>query len=246
LRRVTISSPAHTVSSTKEISSVKIFAVGLLLSLSVTSAFGTTAPGTTWIGTISDSHCGPDHKALPGDDPQCIIFMAADKQIYKIANPEAVKDHIGHEVSIEGTFDDEITMGVTYTTQGIIHVDKLTMMTPVNVTSGEQKQFQAWMKSVPPEVAAMRAAIVAKDNRTVAAQAAKLAATFDLVLNFWNSRNNENASHFAAEARDTAKVLASSTSQFEQVMAQQKLNAACQNCHVAHRAGKPGAFLIEK
>ena len=117
-----------------------------------TTAFATTAFATTWIGTVTDQHCTPDHKALPGDDARCVVFIANDKQVYTIENQDAVQKHVGHEVSINGTLNEEMIIGISYESQGIIHVDSVNMLKPITLSPEEQTQFQTWMKAMQPQV----------------------------------------------------------------------------------------------
>jgi len=50
----------------------------------------------------------------------------------------------------------------------------------------DDAQYQTWMKSIPPEVRAIR---MAADNAAAAPDATKLADTFDKVSAFWKARN---------------------------------------------------------
>jgi hypothetical protein len=208
--------------------------------------FAATAFGTTWIGTVSDQHCTPDHKALSGDDSRCIVFIANDKQVYTIENQDAVKPHVGHEVSLTGTLNEEMIIGISYESQGIIHVDSVRMLKPIEIGPEEQKEFQTWMKGMQPEVTAVRNAIVAKNNAEVATEGAKLAASFELITDFWQKQHNENALQFAIQARDSAKTVSTATTQIEQILALRKVQEACSSCHLAHRAGKPGSFTLQQ
>ncbi len=91
-----------------------------LLSFSTASAFA-----ETWKGTISDAMCAAKHEKATKEDIACAqkcvaggspaVFVSAGK-VYKIDNQDAVKDHIGHKVSIDGT-----------KTGDSIHIDKVSM-----------------------------------------------------------------------------------------------------------------------
>ncbi len=82
----------------------KVFVAGLFLSV---SAFA-----ESWSGTISDAHCGAKHAASSEADQKCVagctkrgeapVFVVGDKVI-EFANPEAVKGHEGHKVTITGS-----------------------------------------------------------------------------------------------------------------------------------------------
>ena len=50
--------------------------------------------------------------------------------------------------------------------------------------------YSSWMKSMNPSVMAIRAAIAAKDNPTVKAEATKLSATFEQIVGFWKQRKS--------------------------------------------------------
>ena len=74
----------------------------------------------TWTGTISDSHCGAKHAAGGEKDMACVqkcvgggadaVFVTGDKVI-KIANADAVKEHLGHKVRITGDLNgDTVTV----------------------------------------------------------------------------------------------------------------------------------------
>ena len=91
----------------------------VFLSLSATSAFA-----ATWKGTISDEMCGAQHVNATAKDIACAqkcfkggspaVFVVGDK-VYKIENQDAVKDHVGHKVTLTGTMTD-----------GTVHVDTVT------------------------------------------------------------------------------------------------------------------------
>jgi hypothetical protein len=104
----------------------------------------------------------------------------------------------------------------------------------------DDTQYQTWMKSVPPSVAAIRNAA---DNAAAAEAAAKLADTFDKVAAFWMARHAEDAMKFAETARDAAKAIASGTG--DKAANLQKLQGACGGCHSAHREGAAPNFKIK-
>jgi mono/diheme cytochrome c family protein len=105
--------------------------------------------------------------------------------------------------------------------------------------------YSSWMKTMNPTVTAIRTAIAAKDNPTVAAEATKLAATFEQVVGFWTQRKADDAIGFAKAARDAAKTLAAATDSDAQTAALAAVQAQCGQCHMAHRAGGRGAFTIK-
>jgi mono/diheme cytochrome c family protein len=104
----------------------------------------------------------------------------------------------------------------------------------------DDAQYQSWMKSIPPSVAAIRNA---GDNAAAAGDANKLADTFDKVSAFWKARNADDAVKFAETARDAAKAIASGTG--EKAANLQKLQGTCGGCHSAHREGSAPNFKIK-
>jgi hypothetical protein len=105
--------------------------------------------------------------------------------------------------------------------------------------------YSSWMKTMQPSVMAINAAIAAKDNPTVAAEATKMAATFEQVVGFWTQRKTDDAIGFAKAARDAAKALAAATDPDAQTAALRTVQAQCGQCHMAHRGGGRGAFVIK-
>lgn len=74
----------------------------------------------TWSGTISDSNCGAKHADASAKSMGCVkkcvgggaspVFIS-DGKVIKIANPDSVKDVLGHKVTIEGKLDgDTVTV----------------------------------------------------------------------------------------------------------------------------------------
>jgi hypothetical protein len=84
---------------------------GLMLSLFATGAFA-----ESWTGVISDDACGAKHAAATAADQRCAasciksggtaVFVAGDK-VYKIDNPDSIKGHEGHKVTITGKMSGE-------------------------------------------------------------------------------------------------------------------------------------------
>jgi len=81
-------------------------AAGLTLSLFTIGAFAASMQGT-----ISDEHCGAKHVNGTAADQKCAakcigggaapVLISGDK-VYKIDNPDAVKGHEGHKVTVNG------------------------------------------------------------------------------------------------------------------------------------------------
>lgn len=94
---------------------------GLFLSFFAVGAFAETMSGT-----VGDEHCGATHVNAKESDMACVkkcigggaaaVFIVGDK-VYKIDNQDAVKDHIGHKVTVTGNVVSE----------GTIHIDKVSM-----------------------------------------------------------------------------------------------------------------------
>lgn len=205
--------------------------------------FGLSA--RTWIGQVTDQHCTPEHKAIEGDDVRCIVFIANDHQVYTIDNQDAVKPHIGHEVQITGALNEEMVIGISYETQGIIHADTVKMLQPLELSAEEKAQFQGWMKGMQPLVTGVRNVIVSKDKTPLKENADKLAAQFDEVSKFLAAHQSADAAEFANTARDAAQSIGGLDVQVQQILALRKVQEACSNCHVAHRAGKQGDYKIQ-
>ena len=70
------------------------------------------ADSTQSTGWISDSMCGAKHMGTGADCvKKCIagglkpVFVDADKQVWAIDNPDAVKDYYGEKVTVTATED---------------------------------------------------------------------------------------------------------------------------------------------
>ncbi len=66
-----------------------------------------------WVGYLADEKCANAGKAASEGHAQCaqncvkggqpIAFVSdSDKKVYKIANQDAVADHVGHKVTLSG------------------------------------------------------------------------------------------------------------------------------------------------
>src|SRR5579864_310179 len=96
-------------------------------------------------------------------------------------------------------------------------------------------QYQAWMKSMQPSLAAIRNA---PDNAAMVEAANKLAATFDQVAMYWKAKQTADAVGFAETARDAAKAIAAGSG--EKVANLEKIEQQCGACHQAHRFQRGG------
>ena len=81
------------------------------------------------------------------------------------------------------------------------------------VSAQDDAAYSAWMKSTPPQVNAIKAAIMANDNAKVATEANKLADTFQQVSDFWAKRQKDDAVKMAQATRDAAKEAAAATAE---------------------------------
>jgi hypothetical protein len=97
-----------------------------LASISALSAFA--AANVTLDGWVSDSKCGAAHGAK-GPDADCVtkcinggakpVFVDADGKVWAIDDPDAVKGHYGHHVSVVASVDAEKKQ---------VHISKVTML----------------------------------------------------------------------------------------------------------------------
>lgn len=69
-----------------------------------------------WVGYLADEKCANGGKAASEGHANCaqncvkggqpIAFVSeADKKVYKIANQDAVAEHVGHKVTLTGKLD---------------------------------------------------------------------------------------------------------------------------------------------
>jgi hypothetical protein len=104
----------------------------------------------------------------------------------------------------------------------------------------DDAQYKAWMQSLQPTLRAIRGAA---DNAAAAADATKLAETFDKVATFWKERHAEDAVKLAETARDAAKEIASGSG--DKAAHLQTIQGTCAPCHAAHREGAAPNFKIK-
>lgn len=77
-----------------------------------------------WKGVVSDAKCGKAHaeklnaKCVEAcvKGGQAPVFVTEDGKVVKIHNPDAVKEHLGHKVTLSGKMMD-----------GAVHVDSVKM-----------------------------------------------------------------------------------------------------------------------
>ena len=78
------------------------------------SLFAASMFAAEWTGTIADSKCAAKHADASEKSMKCAqacvkggadaVFITGDK-VVKIANQDAVKEHVGHKVTINGKMD---------------------------------------------------------------------------------------------------------------------------------------------
>ena len=113
------------------------------------------------------------------------------------------------------------------------------------VSAQDETAYSAWTKSVPPQVNAIKAAIMAGDNAKVATEANKLADTFQQVGDFWTKRQKDDAVKMAQATRDAAKEIAAATTPDAQNAAVTKAQGTCGGCHRVYREGAAGSYKIK-
>ena len=90
---------------------MKMFA---LVSLLAVGAFA-----AEWSGTIVDEKCGAKHSDASDASQKCVNscikggsapVFASDGKILKFSNPDAVKEHYGHKVTVNGKLNKKTNM----------------------------------------------------------------------------------------------------------------------------------------
>ena len=105
------------------------FALSLVVSLAALASAKSDAAKAKWTkGWVSDSKCGVKgaglgHEACGAKCLQAgehVVFVDEFKhKVLNVDNPDALRDHMGHRVSVHGTVDEAA---------GTIHVDKVNMI----------------------------------------------------------------------------------------------------------------------
>lgn len=97
----------------------KLLVILAVVSLLATAALAGSAKQGSWTGMVSDDKCG----ARGADNAECtkkclekgakMVFVNdADKSVVTVANPDTLKDHIGHHIKVNGTLENN-TLTVT-------------------------------------------------------------------------------------------------------------------------------------
>ncbi len=106
---------------------MKLFVV--ILALSTVPALAADMSAAKVNGYISDSKCGATHNSSApnaacvnkciGGGAKPVFVDDAKKEVYTIDDPELVKDHYGHHVSVVGKVDEA---------DKTIHISKVSML----------------------------------------------------------------------------------------------------------------------
>ena len=94
----------------------KMACLALSLALILSLGVSLTAAEGTWTGWITDEHCGA--KGANAGHKECalkcvnggaklVLYNNDDQKLYALDNQELAKKHLGHEVTVEGTVDDQ-------------------------------------------------------------------------------------------------------------------------------------------
>lgn len=106
------------------------FALSLMVSLAAVAPANSDTASGKWIkGWVSDSKCGAKGAGIGHEEcgKKClaagekVVFVEdAKKKVLTVDNPDALKDHMGHRVAVQGTVDEAANT---------IHVEKVNMIT---------------------------------------------------------------------------------------------------------------------
>lgn len=75
------------------------------------TVFAASGFAAEWTGTIVDAKCGAKHADASEASQKCVqgcikggsaAVFAVDGKLFKFSNPDAIKDHYGHKVTING------------------------------------------------------------------------------------------------------------------------------------------------
>ena len=110
----------------KFLNQATLVAAALASSLAVVSAFA--AAPVAIDGWVADSKCGAKHGAA-SPDPDCVqkcikdgaspVFVDAQNKVWTIDNPDAVKGHYGHHVTVTAEVNADASS---------VHISKVKML----------------------------------------------------------------------------------------------------------------------
>jgi hypothetical protein len=89
----------------------KILTIAAMVAMFCFTASAAEKKGA-WNGWVGDAKCGAGVKAdcvkKCLDAGEKMVFVTdKDKKVISVANPDALKDHAGHHVRVEGTIDND-------------------------------------------------------------------------------------------------------------------------------------------
>ena len=114
------------------------------------------------------------------------------------------------------------------------------------VCAQDDAAYSTWMKSTPPQINAIKAAITANDNARITTEAGKLADTYQRVADFWMMKQKDDAVKLALATRDAALEVASAATPDAQNAAVAKVQGTCGACHRVYREGTAGNYKIKE
>jgi hypothetical protein len=89
----------------------RIFQVAAVIAMFSLAASAAGKKGT-WSGMVGDAKCGKGVKAecvkkcLEAGE-KMVFVTDQDQKVIPVANPELLRDHVGHHVQVEGTLDND-------------------------------------------------------------------------------------------------------------------------------------------
>lgn len=113
---------------------------------------------------------------------------------------------------------------------------------------GQDDAYKTWMKTIGATSASLRKNVTAKAGPEAAADAEKLAGTFQEVESYWAKSNTSDAENAAKSGREAAMDLASAAKagNWEQASTDVKtITGTCGTCHSAHRERGADGFKIK-
>jgi hypothetical protein len=115
------------------------------------------------------------------------------------------------------------------------------------VIAQSEADYSGWMKDIAQTKGKVAKGVASKAP-DVADNAEHLAGLFKQVAAFWQGRNVSDAAEIAKSAETASANLAEAAKAGNEAKEQaslQTINGACAMCHMAHRGGAPGNFVIK-
>jgi len=104
------------------------------------------------------------------------------------------------------------------------------------------------MKDIGATNQKIRKGVAAKQMDGVATDAAHLAEIYANLVKFWEARKADDAVTVAKTGESAAKAIAEAAKAGDESKVQSSMMAiggTCNGCHMAHRGGSPGNFVIK-